>query len=227
MKEDYYWELSLDDKKMKALGPKRTLDFFLENIRKARTHILELYDLDTLKNEEYITEAFCVKNDFKKDNNLEYALANILLETLKVPNQTKDHVVSSYMTDLLKRFTGNDDNFRERVYEYASFKASANHITITYGLRSKPELELSKAEAECIKDNFSVGKRILSLSNLINTAKGFYENAANTAERISRKDFYKTDPQIWENKAKTDRMIAKRYDLALELLRTMNYLLFK
>ncbi|MEE9525734.1 MAG: hypothetical protein V3V78_03975 [Candidatus Woesearchaeota archaeon] len=242
-KEDYYMELTNENGKVVAKGPKRTVLFFLNAIKQGWEHILELYDLDEVTTEKRIykqipdadvlLESIQVLDNFDPiDRDLEKELARILTRFVKFPETDEHHLMTVYMTDLFKRFSLNqerEDTCEERVNEYDSFRNSADYITVAYGLTSKPALILTRAEAEQLKKKFATGKRKMNLDDLTKRAKLFYESASAAADQVLTDDFMvltKRDEIKWRQRERVNRKLARDYDKCLEILRTVNYQCF-
>ena len=230
---DYYWELTLEGDAMKAIGPLRTLEFFLDAVQKGREHILDLYDRRYLNDVHVYKEATKVVKTFGiKDSGLEVAMAQILTNMVKMPETDKEKVVSVYMFDLMEKrilMPGDINDHMGRVYEYASCRASADMITVVYGIRGRPELTLTRAEAESLGTGFSEGKRVMGMDSLLQNGRRFYNGAADAAERVLTFDFRRLkdrEVEQWENRMSTSKKIAKNYDQCLEILRTANYKFF-
>ena len=248
-KHEYYWELNIDKETMKTIGPKRAFDFFRDAIKQGREHILELYKehiptadkliliratVDPTVQQQIWDEVRKVTEEVGvKDSKLESALAKMFVNFIRFPKTDKNHLMTRYLFDLIGRFVINpekDDSLVERMYEYASFKTSADYITLIYGVRSKPELSLPRIEAECMRDSFATGHKALSLKDLLKTAKTSYEHASLTASRILSEDFYKIsakEKEVWKRAARSNEVIANNYEKCLEILRTVNYKVFK
>lgn len=246
---EYYWEINMDRESIETIGPKRTFDFFKDSLKQARDHIVELYDSfqrtegniqivgstsDYEMQQKLYRESRQVMKKFGiKDSSLEAALARILTNFVRFPKQDKNNLMTVYMSDLVGRFVLNpekEDSLLERTYEYASFRASADYITVVYGLRSKPNLELPRIEAEAIKKTFTDGKRAMSLNDLLQNAATFYEHASATASQVLDTDFFRlkdSEKMKWERAARVNEKIATQYDKCLEILRTANYQVFK
>ncbi len=234
MGEEYYWELKLEGDAIKAIGPLRTLEFFLAAVQKGREHILNLYDRRYLNNVDVYKEATKVVKTFGiKDSGLEVAMAQILTDMVRMPETDKEKVVSVYMFDLMEKriLTPEDINDHAgRVYEYASCRASADMITVVYGIRSRPRLTLTRAEAETLGTGFSEGKRFMNMDSLLSNGRRFYNGAADAADRILTFDFNKlkrnNKVEEWEKRLHTNQKIARDYDKCLEILRTAHYKFF-
>jgi len=241
---EYYLEINKEeDGRIKIKGPKRTVLFFLNAVKKGWEHILDLYNLEETTPEKkffqqvpdpnVLLESIQVLDYFKPiDKDLEQEMANILNKFIEIPDTDEDHLMTVYMTDLFKRFNLNlerEDTLKERLNEYDSYRNSADYITIAYGLTSKPSLLLTKAEAEQIKDRFSEGKRKLNLDDLTKRGELFYRCASEAADKILTDDFTilnKEDRNRWRKRIKINRKLADNYDKCIEILRTVNYKCF-
>ncbi len=241
---EYYLEINKEeDGRIKIKGPKRTILFFMNAVKKGWEHILDLYNLEEttpekkafqqIPDQDILLESIQVLDYFNPlDKDLEQEIAKILNKFVEIPDTNEDHLMTVYMTDLFKRFNLNlekEDTKEERTNEYESFRNSADYITVFYGLTSKPSLLLTKAEAEQLKDRFSEGKRVLSIDELLYRGRSFYELAAGAAEKILSEDLLildKDQENMWISRLKSNEKLSKNYDKCIEILRTVNYKYF-
>ena len=228
-RDDYYWELNAEKD---SIGPKRTLEFFLDAVKKGREHILALHNPSLIRNIELRRKAMKVVKAFKVgDRDLEIALAQIMANNISMPKTDKNHLVTIYTIDLFNRFLLNQDkDIAEKYHEYASFRASADYITITYGIRGKPTLPLSGPEAECFKKDFIKAKAPMKMDDFLRSGRLFYAHAADTAQRILDDDFFRLDDEEkrkLEKSVKINEKVSRNYTKCVEILRTVNYKLFK
>ena len=228
-RDDYYWELNAEKD---SIGPKRTLEFFLDAVREGRKHILELHNPSLIRDIKLRRKANEVIKAFKVgDKDLEVALAQIMTNNLRMPETNKDHLVTIYMLDLFNRFLLNkDDGLAEKYYEYASFRASADYITITYGIKGKPTLPLSKPEAECFRKDFIKARPPITVDDIIRNGRLFYAHAADLAQNILDKNSFRLDDKEkrrWDKSVMINEKVSKNYTKCVEILRTVNYKLFK
>jgi len=228
MHEDYYIEINKDNK---TRGPKRTLDFFLDTVRKGKQYILDLYNPRNLRNSLLFRKSMQVIKEFGLcDSELELELAKILTTTMRMPEPDRNKLVTEYMLDLSNRFLFNleqEDSFQERKYEYASFRGSADYVTIFYGMATRPILEMLKKEAEMFSKKFFEGKRKgLSIKEILDNGQMFYNSASEAAREILEIDSFRlkdSDKRRWEKRASIDEKITERYHGCLEILRTARY----
>jgi len=226
--QDYYWELNRNGEKA---GPKRTLEFFLETVRRGKQHILDLYNPNKIKDRGLLKRSLKIIKQFGLcDSELELELAHILTSFVRMPEPDKNRLMTIYLLDLTGRFILNpekNNNLEERKYEYASFRASADYVVIMYGMGTRPVLELTKAEAEILKKGFFEGRRKgLDIKSILNNGHIFYESACGTAREILDFDSFRlndNDKRRWERRACIDEKLSERYNESLEILRTARY----
>jgi hypothetical protein len=119
-----------------------------------------------------------------------------------------------------------DDNIKDRMCEYASFRASADYITAFFGMYTQPELMLARAEADVLGRDFRKPKKPLTAEDVLRSARLEYEHAAAAADKILEQDFYKlpeSEQEKWQRRARLDEKIAENYPECLEILRTARY----
>jgi len=218
---------------MQAIGPLKTLAFFLDAVQKGREHILNLYDRRDLSNINLYKEATKVVKTFGiKDSGLEDAMAQILTDIVRMPEADRKKVISVYMFDLMERRILMPEDISDltgRMYEYASCKASADMITIIYGIGGKPSLTLTRAEAVSMRNDFSEARSSVRMDWFLNKGRRFYHGAADAAERILDLDVRRlkdSEVEEWKKRLDTSQKIAKDYGKCLEILRTANYKFF-
>lgn len=217
-------------------------------IRRGKEHISNLYNrirgcpeegiFPGITNPRILNESYKVLKRFGiTDRELEKELARMLVYSFYVKSEKSDNktendenkIIPIYITNLIKSFILNpekEDALRERICEYASFRGSADYITIFYGIHTSPELTLTKAEAEILRTRFKKKPKYMSIRDLISTAKTSYEHSAATAEQILEGDFFRlSDRQKsqWEKRARLDEKILDNYECCLEILRTARY----
>jgi len=210
-------------------------------IRKGKEHISNLYNrlrgcpnkgiFPGITNPRILDESYKVLKRFGiTDRELEKELARMLVYSFYVRNEKDNQkMLSIYITNLISGFILNpekEDSLRERICEYASFRGSADHITVAYGIYTTPELTLTRAEAESLRIKFKKGPKHINIRDLISTAKNSYEHSAATAEHILEGDFFRlSDRQKsqWEKRARLDEKILDNYECCLEILRTARY----
>lgn len=231
--EDYYWELKIEKGAFQAIGPKRTIEFFLDAVKRGREYILQVHNPAKINELQLRKEALKVIRRFRlRDANMEQVLAKLLTNAIKVKEHGKQVIVSEYVSDLLGRFlwTPGLSSIHDRAIEYASFRASGDLITLTYGLRSKPELPLTKVEAEYLKKSFAEGKNQMKVKDFLNNGRRFYNRSSEVAEYvINSMPFLKLsdlEKRRWESRARIDRKLSDNYLDYIEILRTANYRFF-
>lgn len=212
----------------------------LRLIRKGKQHIIDLYNrmqgapekgiFPGIYDQGILKESYRVLKRFGiTDRDLEKELARIIIFSVKLKGEDKSKIISVYILDLIGAFVLNperDDNIKDKMCKYASFRASADYTTAFFGMYSEPELRLARAEADVLGKDFRRLKAPLAVEDILRTARLEYEYAAATAEQILNQNFYKlpkSEQEKWEKRARLDEKIAKNYSECLEILRTARY----
>ena len=212
----------------------------LRLIKKGKQHIIDLYNrmqgapekgvLAGISDPDILKESYKALKRFGiTDKELESELAKMLIYSARFIKEDKKKIVSIYIFDLIGEFVLNpekDDDLKDRMCEYASFRASADYITAFFGMYSRPELILARAEADVLGKKFRRPAKPLTTDGLLSNARTEYEHAAATAEKILREDFFRLaedEQNKWEKRARLDEKIAENYPECLEILRTARY----
>ena len=230
---DRLWEEIQEQRRINYVG-------VLRLIRKGKQHIIDLYnriqgapekgivkgisDPDVLKESYKVLKRFGVT-----DKELEKELARIIVFSVKLRGKDKKKVTSVYILDLIGAFVLNperNNDVKDRMCEYASFRASADYITAFFGMYGEPELRLARAEADVLGKDFRKPPKPLTPGDVLHSARLEYEHAAATAEQILDQDFYKLskpEQEKWRRRVRLDEKIAENYPVCLEILRTARY----